>query len=102
MGEERRYELPYTLWVPKSNLRFICLQKNGVSKVNQDLSVCFGEKESGGASCFNDDRVIGLRNLVTERAVIGLRNLVTERAVIGQYDLIVERAKTLLLSNNHF
>ena len=74
--------MPYTLWVPKSNLRFICLQKNGVSKVNQDLSVCFGEKESGGTSCFNDDKVIGLRNLVTERAVI------------GQYDLIVERDVT--------
>ena len=37
------------------------------------MSVCYGEKESGGTSCFNDDRVIGLRNLVTERDV-------TERA----------------------
>ena len=45
------------------------MQKNGVSKVNQDLSVCFGEKESGGTSCFNDDKIIGLRNLVTERDV---------------------------------
>jgi hypothetical protein len=25
--------------------------------------------ESGGTSCFNDDKVIGLRNLVTERDV---------------------------------
>jgi hypothetical protein len=31
------------------------------------MSVCFWE--SGGTSCFNDDRVIGLRNLVTERDV---------------------------------
>mgnify|MGYP003434627023 CR=1 FL=1 len=53
-------------------------EKNGAPRANQDLSVCFGEKESGGTSCFNDDAVIGLRNLVTERA------------------------KTLLLSNNHF
>ena len=31
------------------------------------MSVCFWE--SGGTSCFNDDKVIGLRNLVTERDV---------------------------------
>ena len=36
---------------PKTNQDFVCLQKNGASKVNQDLSVCFGEKESGGTSC---------------------------------------------------
>ena len=64
---------------PKVNQDYVCLQKNGVSKVNQDLSVCFGEKESGGTSCFNDDRVIGLRNLVTERVVIGLCDLIVER-----------------------
>ena len=61
----------------------VCLRKkNGYPKVNQD-SVCllsnrgpqskprfylFAMGESGGTSCFNDDRVIGLRNLVTERA----------------------------------
>ena len=28
-----------------------------------------GRRNSGGVSCFNDDAVIGLRNLVTERAV---------------------------------
>ena len=44
------------------------------------MSVCFWE--SGGTSCFNDDKVIGLRNLVTERGVIGPCNLVTERAPI--------------------
>ena len=67
---DTNYQLPITnppIGYPKVNQDYVCLQKNGVSKVNQDLSVCFGEKESGGTSCFNDDRVIGLRNLVTER-----------------------------------
>ena len=35
--------------------------------------------ESGGTSCFNDDKVIGLRNLVTERDVIGQCDLIVER-----------------------
>jgi hypothetical protein len=36
---------------------------------------------SGGTSCFNDDVVIGLRNLVTERGVIGQCGLIVERDV---------------------
>ena len=81
---KRRYELPYTHWVPKindyfqigypkGNQDFVCLQKNGVSKVNQDLSVCFGEKESGG-TCRLMMQGISLCDHVTERAV-------TERGV---------------------
>ena len=41
----------------------------GTQKEIKISSVYFWE--SGGTSCFNDDRVIGPRNLVTERASRG-------------------------------
>ena len=70
-GERRHHTFrSCPLWAKKSS-------KSGNPRANQDLSVCYGE--SGGTSCFNDDRVIGLRNLVTERVVIGLCDHVTER-----------------------
>ena len=55
----------------------VCFQI-GVPRANQDF-ICLLWGISGGTSCFNDDRVIGLRNLVTERVVIGLCDHVTER-----------------------
>ena len=92
--------ISYGIEYPKVNQDFICLRKKRgpqskprlrlfamgrrkaevrvaliwVPKIN-DFNCLFWE--SGGTSCFNDDRVIGLRNLVTERDV-------TERVVIGQ------------------
>ena len=42
---------------------------SGTQKEIKISSVYFWE--SGGTSCFNDDRVIGPRNLVTERASRG-------------------------------
>ena len=95
-GEKRRYELPYTLWVPKINdTLFILVERryelpqSGYPRANQDLSVCYGE--SGGTSCFNDDRVIGLRNLVTEREVIGQYDLIVERERYHSRNLVTER-----------
>ena len=45
----------------------VCFQI-GVPGANQDF-ICLLWGISGGTSCFNDDSVIGLRNLVTERDV---------------------------------
>jgi hypothetical protein len=50
---------------------------------------------SGGTSCFNDDVVIGLRNLVTERGVIGQYELIVERERYHSRNLVTERAKML-------
>ena len=44
VGTTCRPQNSSTPWVPKSKLRLCLFAKNGVSKVNQDLSVCFGEK----------------------------------------------------------
>ena len=79
----------FQIGVPIANQDYVCLLW-GEAEVrvalyplgtqNKRLYNClFWESE--GTSCFNDDRVIGLRNLVTERVVI------------GQYDLIVERER---------
>ena len=44
MGNSGGTSCPIPIGYPKGNQDIVCLQKNGVSKVNQDLSVCFGEK----------------------------------------------------------
>ena len=48
-------------------------EETGPQKQTKTVSVCFWE--SGGTSCFNDDKVIGLRNLVTERDIIRATSL---------------------------
>ena len=70
--------------------------QSGYPRANQDLSVCYGE--GGGTSCFNDDRVIGLHNLVTERAVIGQYDLIVERERYHSRNLVTERARRSLLT----
>ena len=69
--------LPYS---PKVNPDSVCLllYRGPQSKPRFYL---FAMGRSGGTSCFNDDKVIGLRNLVTERDVIGQCDLIVERDV---------------------
>ena len=60
------YQLPIPIGYPKVNQNNVCLLSNrGLH--NKPRLRLFVMGRSEGTSCFNDDAVIGLRNLVTER-----------------------------------
>ena len=84
MGEKRRHHTFRScplwakksplIWVPKNKPR-LCLFARKRGPQSKPRFYLFALGKSGGTSCFNDDKVIGLRNLVTERDIIRATSL---------------------------